>query len=150
MSNLTHKQEAFAQAIVSGKTQADAYRAAYDARKMSDNAIYREASLLLDRPKLAQRVADLRKEIAQRQLWTREMSVKALIKAYKVADERGSSSAMTIAVRELNNMHGYNEPTCFDYRSSDGSMLPYMTIDALEVARKRALALIEKESEDEK
>lgn len=125
---LTAKQEAFAQAIANGMTQADAYRTAYHAVKMADGAIYREASLLLARPKIAQRVADLRAELSKKQLWTREMSVKALVKAYKVAEEFGQSGAMTQAVKELNIMHGFNAPIKLDHTSSDGSMAPVTTI----------------------
>lgn len=56
---LTAKQEAFVQNIIKGMSQADAYRSAYDAKRMSDNAIYREASLLMSNPKVAQRLAEL-------------------------------------------------------------------------------------------
>lgn len=54
---LTAKQEAFVQNIIKGMSQADAYRSAYDTKRMSDNAIYREASLLMSNPKIAQRLA---------------------------------------------------------------------------------------------
>ena len=62
---LTGKQEEFAKNIVQGMSQADAYRSAYDAEDMSDNAIYREASLLVDNPKVAQRIMELRNELAR-------------------------------------------------------------------------------------
>lgn len=106
---LTAKQEAFAQAIAAGKSQAEAYREAYSAGGMSDNAIYREASVLVDNPKVAQRVTALKAELAKRVLWTKEMSVKALAKLY-MADDTPASSKVA-AIRELNLMHGYNEPT---------------------------------------
>ena len=57
---LTAKQEKFVQCIIDGMSQADAYRAAYSTRNMSDNAIYREASLLMSNPKIAQRLKELR------------------------------------------------------------------------------------------
>ena len=125
---LTSKQETFAQHIANGSTQADAYRAAYNAENMADGSIWREASLLLDHPKVAQRVSELRSELAKRNLWTREMSVKALVKAYQVAERGDNPSAMTGAVKELNAMHGYNEPSKLDVTSSDGSMRPVDTI----------------------
>lgn len=56
---LTAKQEKFVQNIVKGMTQRDAYRDAYNADKMSENAIDREASLLLKNPKIAQRHREL-------------------------------------------------------------------------------------------
>lgn len=61
---LTAKQERFVQCIIEGMSQADAYRSAYSAKKMSDNAVYREASLLVDSPKIAQRLNELRNQIA--------------------------------------------------------------------------------------
>ena len=57
---LTAKQELFAQKIAEGMSQADAYRSAYNTNRMSDNAIYREASLLYDNPKVAQRLKEIR------------------------------------------------------------------------------------------
>ena len=62
---LTPKQETFVQGIIEGKSQADAYKAAYDASKMSDNAIYREASLLMSTPKITQRIQELRDQLAK-------------------------------------------------------------------------------------
>ena len=62
---LTAKQEAFANNIVEGMNQADAYRSAYNANNMSDNAVYREASLLVSNPKVAQRISELRDELSK-------------------------------------------------------------------------------------
>lgn len=56
---LTAKQEKFVQNIVRGMSQIDAYKDAYDAEGMSDNAISREASLLMKNPKIAQRHKEL-------------------------------------------------------------------------------------------
>ncbi len=67
---LTQKQEAFAQAIIEGKNQADAYKSAYSAKNMSDNAIYREASLLISNPKVAQRIKELRDNLAKPSIMT--------------------------------------------------------------------------------
>ena len=104
---LTAKQEAFAQAIASGKTQADAYRSAYDAETMKDATVWSKASVLMADGKVAARVEELRKGLEKKELWTREMSVKALIGAYK----DGNPTAKIAAVKELNAMHGFNAPT---------------------------------------
>ena len=103
---LTAKQEAFAQAIADGMSQAEAYRTAYDAENMADSSIYVEASKLIDNPNVAQRVKELKEALANRVLWTREMSVKALVQTYR----ESSGSVKVAAVKELNAMHGYNEP----------------------------------------
>ena len=104
---LTAKQEAFCQGIADGLGQADAYRAAYNAEGMKDNTIYPKASELMKNGKVAARIAELRESVQEKQLWSREMSVKALVAAYR----EGSGSVKVAAVKELNAMHGYNEPS---------------------------------------
>ena len=104
--NLTAKQEAFCQGIADGLGQADAYRAAYDAEDMKENSVYVQASKLMKNPKITQRIAELKSQVQEKQLWSREMSVKALVQAYR----EGSGSVKVAAVKELNAMHGYNEP----------------------------------------
>ena len=56
---LTAKQEAFAQGVANGLTLADAYRQSYNAENMKEASIYTEASLLMDNPKIAQRVGGI-------------------------------------------------------------------------------------------
>lgn len=104
--NLTAKQEAFCQGIADGLGQAEAYRAAYDAEGMKDNTIYPLASKLMKNSKITARIAELKSHVQEKQLWSREMSVKALVQAYR----EGSGSVKVAAVKELNAMHGYNEP----------------------------------------
>jgi phage terminase small subunit len=108
---LTAKQEAFAQAIADGLGQADAYRMAYDAEGMADSTIYPKASRMLNEGKIRARVDELKAMVVEKQLWTREMSVKGLIQAYRIAQDAKTSTGMTAAVKELNVMHGFNEPT---------------------------------------
>jgi hypothetical protein len=107
---LTAKQEAFCQAIANGMTQADAYRSAYSADKTSDKVVYVKASEMMADGKISVRVAELKAALEAKQLWTREMSVKALVQAYK----NGNGSVQVSAIKELNAMHGYNEPKKFD------------------------------------
>jgi phage terminase small subunit len=103
---LTAKQEAFCQGIADGLGQADAYRRAYDAEAMSDSSIYPQSSRMMKNPKIAARITELRSAVQEKQLWSREMSVKALVQAYR----EGSGAVKVSAVKELNAMHGYNEP----------------------------------------
>ena len=56
---MTPKQHQFAREVVLGKSQADAYRAAYNTLKMNDNSIRREASRLMDNPNVATTVVEL-------------------------------------------------------------------------------------------
>lgn len=58
-TDLTPKQEAFIRFYLETGVAAEAYRKAYNAKAMSDNAIYVEASKLLDNPKIAVKVEQL-------------------------------------------------------------------------------------------
>ena len=66
MNKLTAKQEKFCQNIVSGLSQADAYRDAYGAKKRSTRALYIDASRLADNPKIILRLTELRKPAAKK------------------------------------------------------------------------------------
>lgn len=123
---LTPKQEKFAQCIADGMTQADAYRASFACSKMKDNSIYCEASLLIDNPKVSQRIAELRAKLEKKTLWTREMSVKALIGAYK----EGKPNEKIAAVKELNVMHGYNIPVADDAGASKANVIEFRVIQS--------------------
>lgn len=107
---MTPKQEHFAQCIADGMTQADAYRTAYDTTKSKPESIWSKASELMADVKVTARVAELKAELAKKAIWTREMSVKALVQAYKVAQVQNNASGMSGAIKELNAMHGYNAP----------------------------------------
>lgn len=63
---LTPKQEAFAQAITSGKTQADAYRSSYNASRMQESTVYEKASRLMKTGNISARVAELRALVIER------------------------------------------------------------------------------------
>ena len=108
---LTAKQEAFAQAVAGGMSQSDAYKAAYDAENMGANPIAVEACRLMDDPNVALRLKELRDQLSEIALWTRQDSVKTL---KTIADGLGSESKpneVVAAVKELNAMHGFNEAT---------------------------------------
>ena len=120
----TPKLEAFAQAIAQGgKSQSDAYRQAYNASKMSANAVHCEASKLMAIPRVSQRIAELRAKLEDNALWTREMGVKALAEALQVARTGKNAQAMTGAVKELNAMHGFNAPEKVELTGKDGAPL---------------------------
>ena len=106
---LTDKQEKFAQAIADGKTQADAYRLAYDVSKFKPEAIHVNASKVAADTKVALRIESLKAEIAAKQLWTREQSVAIL--AAIAGDCEVKASEKVSAIKELNSMHGFNAPT---------------------------------------
>lgn len=63
---LTPKQEAFCLAYIETGNASEAYRRAYDAERTTAGAIAVEASKLLKHPKIAQRVAELQADHAER------------------------------------------------------------------------------------
>lgn len=105
---LTPKQEKFAQCVADGMTQADAYRSAFDVGpKTKNETVWDSASKLMADPLVSHRVAELREQLSAKALWTREMSVKALVEVLSRPDKQTDVIA---AVKELNAMHGYNAP----------------------------------------
>ena len=115
---LTPKQEKFCQEVASGKSLADAYRAAYNSSRMKPETIRRKAFDVMNNGNVTARVEKLKQELSEKQLWTREMSVKALIRVY--ADKDAPATAKVSAVKELNNMHGYYEPTRHELSGANG------------------------------
>lgn len=67
---LTAKQEEFVQGIIKGLSQADAYRAAYSSKNMSDKTIHEAASRLMSDSKIATRIKELREQISSKNIMT--------------------------------------------------------------------------------
>ena len=79
MSELTDKQEKFAQAVAAGKTYADAYREAYPvSEKWKDESIWCESSKLMADPKVLQRVKQIQEQRAKANEVTLEEVIKEL------------------------------------------------------------------------
>lgn len=93
MTKLTAKQEKFCQSVASGKSQAEAYREAYDTKKMKDSSVYSNASQLLNRTKIAQRVEELRQPVIEEVGITLKTHLEDLLELRKSAAEDGSFSA---------------------------------------------------------
>ena len=66
MSNLTIKQENFCLAYIETGNASEAYRRAYNAKKSKPETINRTAKELLDNPKIAARVTELKNRIAKK------------------------------------------------------------------------------------
>jgi phage terminase small subunit len=96
---LTPKREKFAQGVASGMTQADAYRAAFDASKSKPETVQSHASRVMANDKVATRVDALRKKATERHLLTVEDILRELEEARVMAatGERPQVSAMVAA-----------------------------------------------------
>lgn len=75
---LTPKREKFVQNLISGMSQREAYRNAYDASRMKDATIDRRASELAQNGEIRARLTELQAEFTERALYTREQAVKDL------------------------------------------------------------------------
>lgn len=76
MKGLTPKQEKFAVAVAKGATGADAYRAAYDVKRMRDKTVHEAASRLMNDSKVAARIEQLKAPALRRA----ELSVENVIR----------------------------------------------------------------------
>lgn len=74
MSKLTTKQELFVQNLVAGQSQRQAYRSAYNAKKMTDKTVDETANKLLKNPKVSARYRELLKQFSNMALWSREQA----------------------------------------------------------------------------
>lgn len=120
MSNLTPKQERFAQLYVELGTAAEAYRRAYDAQGKPEG-VQVSASRLLSDPKISLRVEEIRERLAELAIWKRIDSLQTL--ASIAAREEAQDKDKVAAVKAINSMHGWDKTT-IDHTSSDMSMSP--------------------------
>ena len=98
---LTPKQERFAMAVASGKTQSDAYREAYNVRPTTKmETINQQASRLLANSNIYARVEELRKPIAQKAMITLESHIERLKELAALAVDTGQIAA-AIKAEEL-------------------------------------------------
>mgnify|MGYP003466481514 CR=1 FL=1 len=101
---LTAKQEKFVQNIIQGMSQADAYRSAYDASKMSDKTIHERASVLASQDKVRTRLKELRDKLASESIMSAQERMEWLTQIIKDKDE-GTNDKLK-AVDILNRMSG--------------------------------------------
>ena len=103
---LTSKQEAFAQAFVSGKTQADAYRVSFSAGNMKNETIQQAASRLMADGKVTARVAELRAPVVAKLQYGLEEAMLEAAEAFQVAKDKENGGAMVAAVQLRAKLNG--------------------------------------------
>ncbi len=102
---LTEKQDKFCLNIVAGMNQTDAYKNSHNAENMSIEAIYVEASRLMDNPKIALRIEELRKE-ARKEVIMNTIQRKEWLTNLIMQDEKASKTDKLKALDILNKMDG--------------------------------------------
>lgn len=110
--SLTPKQERFAQEVASGKSQADAYRAAFNVKPTTKpESVQVNASKLMADAKVAQRVAEIRAAATERLVWTIQDSLDVLASIAKGLDTDAKPSDKVNAVKAINAMYGIDAPS---------------------------------------
>ena len=95
---LTPKQEAFAQAIVTGVSQSDAYRAAYKVRPgTKPESVNQNASRIMANVNIMSRVAELREPVAKKAQITLESHLDDLMRLRNMAAKEKQYSAAIAA-----------------------------------------------------
>lgn len=125
---LTPKQEAFARAFFETSNAAEAYRQAYDvAENARDNWIYVEACQLLDHPKIAQRLHELREQADRHSIYTRQKAMDELEEARALAMREGQSSAAVSAVSAKVKLLGIEAPQKHEHTGKNGKPIEFET-----------------------
>jgi uncharacterized membrane protein YkoI len=120
---LTIKQENFCLAYLDEDDASDAYRKSYDTSKMNEASINREAKRLMDNPKIATRLAELRKPAIEAAQITLTDHLNDLKRLRDLAERDGKYSAAVAAEAARGKASGlYTDKV--DLTSSDGTMSP--------------------------
>ena len=107
--SLTPKQEAFAQAIVTGVSQSDAYRAAYKVRPGTKaESVNQNASRIMADVNVASRVAELREQVAKKAQITLESHLDDLMRLRNMAAKEKQYSAAIAAEIARGKASGVN------------------------------------------
>jgi hypothetical protein len=132
---MTPKREAFAVAVASGKTQADAYRAAFNAAGMKAETIQQAASRLMADSKVAARVAELRKPIADKAQITLESHLRDLERLRNLAEDKDQLSAAISAEVARGKHAGVVAPEKKEHTGAGGG--PIQTVTRIELVARR-------------
>lgn len=108
MTDLTPKQEAFAQAYVETGNASEAYRRAYDAAKTKLETVNVEACRLLSSPKIALRIKEIQAALAAKHEITLDKLTEMSFEAFEVGRAKGEAAGMVAAVKQLSRMHGFD------------------------------------------
>jgi phage terminase, small subunit len=121
VDKLTPKQELFVQGIISGLSQRQAYRQAYKADKMSDEAVDVKASRIFKEAKVRLRYRELLKQFSNMSLWSREQA----FNEYEWLKNKARSSIENDGVRQANSnaflsaLDGMNNMAWKDFELTD-------------------------------
>lgn len=109
--DLTQKQDAFALAFFETGNAAEAYRRSYDVSENArDGWIYVEACQLLDNPKIARRLKELRAQAERHAIYTRQKAMEEYEEARALAHTSQNPSAAVSAINGKVKLWGLEAP----------------------------------------
>ena len=107
MTDLTPKQEKFAQLLEEGMNQSDAYRKAYNAEKMTDKTICEKASILASNGKIRARREEIRAPVLDKVGYSIEEHLKRLDQLSIEAAREGQFTAAVNAETNRGKCSGF-------------------------------------------
>lgn len=126
MDDLTPKQEAFALAYMETGNAAEAYRRSYDvAPDARDSWLYVEACQLLDNPKIAQRLKELKERAAKLSLYTVSKAYEELESARELAMAEKNPSAAVSAISGKVKLFGIEAPARHEHTGKGGGPIEH-------------------------
>lgn len=141
---LTAQQEAFAQALASGESQAEAYRIAYPrSRQWTPAHVHEQASKLVRHPKIAPRVTELRAPIVEAMQITQEERIRRYAALAAKAESVGDLNTAIRAEDSLTKVAGLFTTD----RPNDRSPVQDLTAPERDAVRKMVEAAIERARE---
>ena len=133
---LTPKQEKFCLVYLETGNASEAYRQAYNTENMKPESINVNASKLLADAKIAQRLADLRAPAIAKAQLTVEDLLRELEEARRLALDTEAPAPAVSATMGKAKLLGLDKQV-IDHQSSDGSMSPAASQDAVLAALAR-------------
>ena len=123
--NLTAKQETFCLAYLETGNASEAYRMAYNAKKMKPESVNRKAKELMDNVKIAARLAELKAAAAKRNEITVDSLLDELEEARQIAMASAQPSAMVSATMGKAKITGHDKQI-LEHTGPNGGPIPTM------------------------
>ncbi len=122
---LTPKQAAFARAYFECGNALEAYRKSYDVEPNArDSWIYVEAAQMLDHPKIALKLAELRKEADSTSIYNLTIANEELEAARKLAMQEKQVGAAVAAIAQKSKLFGLDKPARVLHGNDPDNPLP--------------------------
>jgi hypothetical protein len=132
---LTAKQDKFARLVAEGKTQADAYRLAYNSAKMKSETVQNSAYKLMQNGDVTARVDELKKEFTKKLDIVSTITVERQIKytqiAIKKCLELGDFNNYLKAMDMQNKLIGLYAPTKTDNTNTNKEEIDHEYTEAV-------------------